>query len=315
MKALLPVTVISGFLGAGKTTLVNRILSAEQARRIAVLVNDFGAVNVDASLIESAEAGVLSLANGCVCCSLQSDLVAQLGALARETPVPFDHVVIETSGVSDPGQVVRALGYPQLRERIRICNVATVVDVTRFAGLEGPARHLADMQLLAADLAIVSKGDIAAPAAVAALHRECRRAGVRSLEAAAITAWWPVMFGARDERPASAATYVPLHSAADSPFESWMFAAAEPLDLKTVRRVLATLPHDVYRAKGYAYITDIPDARCVVQVVGDRVDLRNAGAWNGEPATLLVFVALRGSVDWQALDARLREGTPLAVGA
>ena len=102
-----PVTVLAGPLGAGKTTLVNRLLEDPGGRRIAVLVNDMGEVNVDAELIEAEDDGVVDLSNGCICCRLRGDLVEQATRLARERE--FDYLVVEASGISEPLPIARAL--------------------------------------------------------------------------------------------------------------------------------------------------------------------------------------------------------------
>src|SRR5208283_5031671 len=96
-----PLTVLTGFLGAGKTTLLNRILNGGHGLRVGVLVNDFGAINIDADLIVGVEGGTISLSNGCVCCQIRDDLIeAVVGLLAR--PEPIDYVLLEASGVADP---------------------------------------------------------------------------------------------------------------------------------------------------------------------------------------------------------------------
>src|SRR5580693_3293971 len=103
-----PVVLVAGFLGAGKTTVVNHLLANAGGMRIAAVVNDFGAINIDAELIAGASDGVVSLANGCICCSLEGDLLRTLASILRRTPRP-DAILIETSGVADPADIVRNL--------------------------------------------------------------------------------------------------------------------------------------------------------------------------------------------------------------
>jgi G3E family GTPase len=113
--ASLPLTVISGFLGAGKTTLVNRLLTEPHGRRLAVLVNDFGRINIDAELIRSRTADTINLANGCACCSVAGDLAKTIVQLAQREELP-DAIVIEASGLADPRGIVQvALANPALR--------------------------------------------------------------------------------------------------------------------------------------------------------------------------------------------------------
>ncbi|MTD52372.1 GTP-binding protein, partial [Escherichia coli] len=106
-----PILLVTGFLGAGKTTVVNHLLAHAAGRRIAAVVNDFVAINIDAELIAGASDGVVRLANGCICCSLEGDLLRTLSTLLRRDPRP-DHIVIETSGVADPADIVRNLMDP-----------------------------------------------------------------------------------------------------------------------------------------------------------------------------------------------------------
>ena len=104
----LPTVLIGGYLGAGKTTLVNHLLRQADGRRVAVLVNDFGSINIDADLIEGSSAGVLALSGGCLCCSFGDDLVGTLQALTRREPAP-DVCLIELSGVALPAAVLRTV--------------------------------------------------------------------------------------------------------------------------------------------------------------------------------------------------------------
>ena len=154
----LPLTVIGGFLGAGKTTLLNRLLRESQGRRLAVLVNDFGAINVDAELIASNAGDTIALTNGCVCCSIGDDLTAAL-IRVLESPAPFDAVVIEASGISDPWRIAQvALADPGLS----FDGVIVLVDASAcLAHAADPL--LADSlqrQLKAADLIVVNKTDL-----------------------------------------------------------------------------------------------------------------------------------------------------------
>ena len=127
----LPVVIIGGYLGAGKTTLLNHLLRHAQGRRVAVLVNDFGDVNIDAALIESADDTVLSLAGGCLCCAFGDDLLGTLDAVARREPAP-DVVLIELSGVALPAQVARSLQLSQSAALAGILVLADAADVQRL---------------------------------------------------------------------------------------------------------------------------------------------------------------------------------------
>lgn len=150
--------VLGGYLGAGKTTLLNHLLRHAQGRRIAIMVNDFGAIGIDADLIESTDGEVMSLAGGCICCSVGSDLVAALMALAQRVPPP-DLVLIETSGVALPGSVARGA---RLAPGIEIDAVVVLVDAETIR-IRANDRHVGDtvmQQLGEADLLVLNKIDL-----------------------------------------------------------------------------------------------------------------------------------------------------------
>ena len=153
-----PILLVTGFLGAGKTTLVNHILAHAAGRRIAAVVNDFGAINIDAELIAGASEGIISLKNGCICCSLEGDLLRTLAGILRRDPHP-DYIVIETSGVADPADIVRNLMDPVIWKEAPLETVLCVVDATT------PVAKLDDAllrsQLRAADVVALSKTDLA----------------------------------------------------------------------------------------------------------------------------------------------------------
>src|SRR3954452_25480803 len=153
-----PILLVTGFLGAGKTTVVNHLLTQAHGRRIAAVVNDFGAINIDAELIAGAADGVVSLSNGCICCTLEGDLLRTLAGLLRRDPRP-EFIVIETSGVADPADIVRNLMDPVIWQEAPLDTVLCVLDATTSsAKLNDDA--LLRSQLRAADVVAFSKVDL-----------------------------------------------------------------------------------------------------------------------------------------------------------
>ena len=129
--ATIPVTLLTGFLGAGKTTLVNHLLTECHGRRLAVIVNEFGELGIDGALIAGAAGSVIELANGCICCATQGDLRRALQEVVS-TREGLDGVLIETSGLADPGPVIRDLESIRFAQEIRLDGVVTVLDAENF---------------------------------------------------------------------------------------------------------------------------------------------------------------------------------------
>ena len=155
-----PVTIISGFLGAGKTSLLNYLLNANHGLRVAVLVNDFGEINIDAELVSGvAGESSIELSNGCICCSIRNDLLDAVVQL-MERPEPLEYIVIETSGVSDPMAVSLTFMAPQLHARTRVDSILTVVDAEQIGEISGKSRELALEQIAIADMVVLNKIDL-----------------------------------------------------------------------------------------------------------------------------------------------------------
>ncbi|MFN8466598.1 MAG: GTP-binding protein [Caldilineaceae bacterium] len=160
----LPVLILGGYLGSGKTTLLNRLLRQQHGLRLAVLVNDFGSINVDAALVESSHGETIALTNGCICCGMADGFVRVMYRL-RERAQQLDGVIVETSGVADPAQTAAYATLPGESPAA----VIVLVDAERVQKLArdpliGRAIH---RQLDAADVAIITKGDLAGPSRVA----------------------------------------------------------------------------------------------------------------------------------------------------
>ncbi len=240
---MIPLSVIGGFLGAGKTTLVNHLLRTA-TRRYGVLVNDFGAVNVDAALIAGQSGQTMALANGCVCCSLGDDFGAAVASLAARDPAP-EHIIVEASGVSDPWRIAQLA---LIEPGFELMPLVVMVDATAIAAqLADPwTGETVRRQLAFAELVVLNKQDLAAePGQAAAIV-----AGIRP-QARTITA-------CHGEVPETALTFAPpsrpraSRLQADLPhmFPTWRWPCPLPLDRDRLRAVLGELPPAVLRVKG-----------------------------------------------------------------
>lgn len=158
-----PVTVLTGFLGSGKTTLLNHILTANHGRRIAVIENEFGEIGIDHELVIDAEEEIFEMNNGCICCSVRGDLIRILGRLGKMRD-KFDHILIETTGLADPGPVVQTFFVdPDVGDLFQVNAVVTLVDARHFPQqLENSDE--AQKQVAFADVILLNKTDLATPA-------------------------------------------------------------------------------------------------------------------------------------------------------
>lgn len=192
MTSPIPVTVLTGFLGAGKTTVLNRLLAARAGERIAIVENEFGAVSIDSDLIAPQAATVVELANGCICCSVRGELstaLAGLLALRDRGELAFERLLIETTGLADPGPVVQTFFWEEgLRERFRLDGVITLIDVCH-AARQLDEEPVAAAQVAYADWLILTKTDLAS---AEALPERLRRINARAdiLDAGEIDQHW-----------------------------------------------------------------------------------------------------------------------------
>jgi len=299
-----PVTVLAGFLGAGKTTLLNRILAGGHGLRVAVFVNDFGSIDVDGRLIARGDADVIALDNGCICCTIGADLVSQLVALIEGPSCP-EHVLVECSGVSDPGRLLVALRDPHLRRLARVDGVVTLVDAAAFEEIPPAALELVRRQLAAADVIVLNKADLVSREELERVRARIEYPAARLLDAAYADVPLEIVLGLGG----AGATAVGGHEHdARAAFSTWAWTSSHPLAYDAVRSALAALPPSVFRAKGFLYLADRPDERVVVHVVGRRVEMRPLGPWNGAaPRTELVFVSVDPGVGPAQVVARLTE--------
>jgi len=285
-----PVTIVSGFLGAGKTTLVNRILAGDHGLSIAVIVNDLGAINIDAQLLAGKSEGIVSLQNGCICCSMRPDLVQHVGEIVgARSP---DHIVIEASGVSEPGHIVRALGYPELHETVFVNAVVTVIDAEQFADLDKTLRHLANEQLAEADFVILNKSDLVAAERVDQLVSRCTLPGnfVHVCSFADV----PAVLLFLDRKPGRNARARKRHVSTSTLFESRSWKPRTAVDLAALRDAIRALPRQVFRVKGFVTCR-ASGGSWLLQKVGARITFKPVSEACEDA---LVLIGQCGAVNW-----------------
>ena len=154
-----PITILSGFLGAGKTTLLNHILHGDHGLKIAALVNDFGAINIDAQLVVGVEGESVNLSNGCICCTIRGDLLKETLKLLRRQDPP-EYIIVETSGVSDPVAVANTFLLPDIKPLVRLDSILVIVDADNILTLDEENSGLALDQIAAADIVVLNKVDL-----------------------------------------------------------------------------------------------------------------------------------------------------------
>ena len=321
----IPVTVVAGFLGVGKTTLINHILNGDHGLRIAVVVNDFGSINVDAELITDVGEGIVSLANGCICCVIRGDLISAVLRLADRLERP-DHIVIESSGVADPASVVRAFMVPEIRSSVLLDGVITLVDAEQALALPDEAMKLARAQVTGGDLIVLNKTDLVNDETRLQVRSwiEEIRPGAQIFEAAHCSLPIEILLGVHSMDPATATarkSYVAhghdllpdwrISSGHhehhhDRLFDTWSYQSNSPLQLALLQQVLRHLPKTVYRAKGFVYAAEKPHRRLVLQLVGRRATIAVDKPWEEQKLqTRLVFIARGGTCDFDAIEHAL----------
>ncbi len=326
-----PVTILTGFLGSGKTTLLNRIVRADHGLRVAVLVNDFGAINIDTQLVVGVDGETISLANGCICCTIRDDLL-QTALTLLDRPEPPEYLLIEASGVSDPWAVAETFTLPELRPFFRLDSVITVVDA-EYVRQQPTYESLIVDQISAADIVVLNKIDLVAAEQRAEVEEWIRRIvpQARILPTAYADVPLSLLLGAgRFEHTTALPRALSAidqghdhdhdHSTCDhdhdhthdhdhshdhgQEFATWSYVSSRPFTLKAFRNVVLSLPPAIFRGKGVVYLTEVPQRRAVLQLVGVRVHLTVGEPWGEmQPQTQMVFIGLPGQINEAELRA------------
>jgi len=340
MLAKTPVTIVTGFLGAGKTTLIRHLMANASGRRLALIINEFGDVGVDGDLVRSCsdaacpEDAIIELANGCICCTVADDFAPAITKLLAREPKP-DHIVVETSGLALPKPLIKAFDWPDLRSKLTVDGVVAVVDAAavaegRFADdpariaeqrlsdpsldHDNPLEEVYEDQLMSADLVVLNKADLVDKHELDALKAQIALALPRAVKVAAAREGAidvDVLIGmnaaAEDDLDAR-----PSHHDAEAEhdhddFDTFVVAIPAVRDPDTLidRLAAATRAHDILRVKGFIEVAGKP-LRMLVQGVGQRFRRDFDRPWGVDEPRLsrLVVIAERG-VDRDAVAAAL----------
>lgn len=344
MATRIPATVVTGFLGAGKTSLIRHMIENNKGKRLAFLINEFGDLGIDRELLLGCgiegcdEDDVVELANGCICCTVADDFLPAIEAIL-DRPEPPDHILIETSGLALPKPLVKAFAWPEVKARVTVDGVITVVDGKavsegRFADdeeavqaqreadesldHENPLEEVFEDQLLCADMVILNKLDLLEDGAAARIEADLSahlRPGVRFLHAREAAVDPAVLLGidaAAEDDLDSRRSHHDSHDGEDDhdhdDFDSFTMRmeSVEDADALEARILAAIEAHDVLRVKGFL---DRPGVsrREVVQAVGPRLRRYFDRAWkDGETRrSELVVIGLKG-LDRAAIEAAIR---------
>ena len=289
-----PVLLVTGFLGAGKTTVVNHLLAHAEGRRIAAVVNDFGAINIDAELIAGASEGVISLANGCICCSLEGDLLRTLAALLRRDPRP-ELIVIETSGVADPADIVRNLMDPVIWRAAPLETVLCVFDASQAAALDDPLQRA---QLRAADMIALSKLDLADDAMREHVCAAIAGINPRATRVEAVRGEVPLeLLSPADPAAAPRRRETGRAGPRAERFESASWTSERPLVLSRLQAAIGRLAPRLARAKGFIETVEQPGRPLLLQFAGGRAILAPVEPpVSAGPPVRIVFIAEIGAL-------------------
>lgn len=309
----IPVIIITGFLGAGKTTLLNHLINSNHGMRIAVLVNDFGSINIDAELIVGVEGeDTINLANGCICCTIRGDLHQAALRICERTDKP-DYIIIETSGVSDPLGVAQTFLYTDLANYTAVDTILTLVDAAEFLNLPAENEVLAMDQVGTADIVVLNKTDLVDEVGLATVRQAIHEISpaARIFETSYGTVPLPLLFGHGTFDPLRLQermvhdvhvhegvvdhAHAPDHGVV---FDTCRYVSERPFTLNAIQTAIDQLPTTIYRAKGMVFLTDAPQQRHILQVVGKRASISQGEAWGDQvSATRIVLIGAANGVD------------------
>jgi hypothetical protein len=288
----IPVAIISGHLGAGKTSLINSLLASATGLKIGVIVNDFGKLNIDAMLVEQSTEELIALSNGCICCSLSNELDDSLNQLAHADS-QLDLILIEASGVSNPLQMTELL-FNSENQFIKLLDLIYVIDGVNFEELWRDKPDLIRTHLGSSKLILINKADLLTPDQLLAIETQVRETNPR----ATILKTVNCQFDPEILLDLPAVTQLKLGQTPRQHLANYIsvtFRERQPLDPLATTKFLNNLPSGVYRLKGWMYFgqKSLGNRQILIQKVGQTHTLSGQPWPNGqEPMTELVFIGV-----------------------
>ena len=308
LLACVPVITIGGFLGAGKTTLVNRILAQADGKRTVVFVNDFGTINIDYDLIEVSDTDRIDLKNGCVCCTLNDKLISSIVRFCREDQP--DTFVIESSGISDPRSLDQWIFALQSAGYVRLTNRIYVLDADQFGSLGYENTEVLIDHAVASDLVLVNKSDLASDEEL----RELEAILARSTGDTAVcrTTHCDIAIDSIFERHESVSLScdgvvlpdVELVRSHTDRYRSWSKTVERPLRREAFQEFLKELSGKALRAKGTVVFDDDPSHLSAFDLVGNRITKRTIGNCSPQHVSKLLVIGKNGNLNLEELEDR-----------